>query len=156
VCTHFMPAGIISHLITKGVLTAHHSIVVTDFDVHAMWLSRTFHRYFVAIEEAKAHLKALGLPAARITVSGIPIDPAFAEPIDRDAARDAYGLDRHKTTLLLSAGALGVGPTEFIVERMKQLRHETQTIVACGKSEEVQKRVTHIVGRDNPRFKVLG
>ena len=54
VCTHFMPAGIISHLIAKNLLDAHLSIVVTDLDFHAMWLSRTFHRYFVAIEETKA------------------------------------------------------------------------------------------------------
>ncbi len=40
VCTHFMPAGIISHLIEKGELETQLSIVVTDFDCHAMWLSR--------------------------------------------------------------------------------------------------------------------
>ena len=44
VCTHFMPAGIISHLIATGQLQARLSIVVTDFDFHAMWLSRAFQR----------------------------------------------------------------------------------------------------------------
>ncbi|MEI8342593.1 MAG: galactosyldiacylglycerol synthase, partial [Verrucomicrobiota bacterium] len=53
ICTHFMPAGVISHLIQKGVLDTHLSIVVTDLDMHAMWLCRTFHRYFVAIDETK-------------------------------------------------------------------------------------------------------
>jgi processive 1,2-diacylglycerol beta-glucosyltransferase len=155
VCTHFMPAGIISHLQEQGRLRTHHSIVVTDFDCHAMWLSRTFHRYFVALEETKAHLEALGLPAERITVSGIPIDPVFAEPVDRTAVRVAFGLDPRKTTLLLSAGALGVGPTELIVERLKHLRHEVQTIVICGKSEEVMTRVAAATGRD-VRFRILG
>ena len=36
VCTHYMPAGIISHLIATNQLQAHLSIVVTDFDFHAM------------------------------------------------------------------------------------------------------------------------
>lgn len=156
VCTHFMPAGIISHLIDKGQLETHHSIVVTDLDCHAMWLSRLFHRYFVAIDETKAHLEALGLPAERITVSGIPIDPVFAEPIDRAAVRRSYGLDPDKTTLLLSAGALGVGPTELIVGRLKHLRHEVQTLVTCGHSAEAQARVTAAAGAGDPRFKVLG
>ena len=156
VCTHFMPAGIISHLVEKERLRTHHSIVVTDFDCHAMWLSRLFHRYFVALDETKAHLEALGLPAERITVSGIPIDPIFAEPLDRAAVRAAYGLHPEKTTLLLSAGALGVGPTELIVERLKHLRHDTQTIVICGKSEEVKARVTQATGGDSPRFRILG
>lgn len=156
VCTHFLPVGIISHLIAKGKLDAHLSIVVTDLDMHAMWLSRVFHRYFVAIDETRAHLEALGLPGERITVSGIPIDPVFAEPVDRAATRLGYGLDPGKTTLLLSAGALGVSPTEIAVGRLMQLRHETQTIVVCGKSEETRMRVEAIVGENNPRFKILG
>ncbi len=155
VCTHFMPAGIISHLQEQGRLRTHHSIVVTDFDCHAMWLSRMFHRYFVALDETKAHLEALGLPAERITVSGIPIDPIFSIPVDRPAVRAAYGLHPEKTTLLLSAGALGVGPTELIVERLKHLRHDSQTVVICGKSEEVKARVTAATGGD-ARFLVLG
>jgi processive 1,2-diacylglycerol beta-glucosyltransferase len=156
VCTHFMPVGIISHLIAKGLLDAHLSIVVTDLDMHAMWLSRVFHRYFVAIDETRAHLEALGLPRERITVSGIPIDPVFAEPVNRAAVLAEYGLDAEKTTLLLSAGALGVSPTEITVVRLMQLRHDTQTIVVCGKSEETRARVTAIVGENNPRFKILG
>ncbi len=156
VCTHFMPAGIISHLIDKGLLDTHHSIVVTDMDCHAMWLSRLFHRYFVAIDETKAHLEALGLPAERITVSGIPIDPIFAEPIDRAAVRGSYGLAPDKTTLLLSAGALGVGPTELIVGRLKEMRHDFQALVTCGRSAEARERVTAAVGGSNPRFRVLG
>lgn len=155
VCTHFMPAGIISHLTRTGALRAQHSIVVTDFDAHAMWLTRTFHRYFVAIDETKAHLEALGLPPARITVSGIPIDPAFAEPIDRRAAFARYDLDHAKTMLLVSAGALGFGPTGIIVERLKQLRHDVQTIVVCGRSEALQQNIAEAV-RGDGRFRVLG
>lgn len=157
VCTHFMPAGIISHLIQKEEFEAQLSIVVTDLDCHAMWLSRSFHRYFVACEEARVHLEVLGLPRDRITVSGIPIDPVFAEPIDRAAARARYGLHPEKATLLLSGGALGVSPAEMIVGRVKeQLRHDAQTVVICGKDEELRKRITESVGADNPKFCVLG
>ena len=156
VCTHFMPAGIIAHLIAERELDTHHSIVVTDLDCHAMWLTRVFHRYFVAIDETKAHLETLGLPAERITVSGIPIDPIFAEPIDRAAVRAEFGLHAEKPTLLLSAGALGVGPTEFVVERLTHLRTDTQTIVICGKSHELRERIAAKVGGNNPRFHLLG
>jgi processive 1,2-diacylglycerol beta-glucosyltransferase len=156
VCTHFMPAGIVSHLIRKHGLQAHLSIVVTDLDFHAMWLSRAFHRYFVAIDETKAHLEMLGLPPERITVSGIPIDEVFGDPIDRLTTRRSYGLDPAKPTLLLSAGALGVSPAEFIVERLKQVRHDVQTIVVCGRGDNLVERVTRIAGADDERFKILG
>jgi len=156
VCTHFMPAGIISHLIAKNLLDAHLSIVVTDLDFHAMWLSRVFHRYFVAIEETKVHLEELGLPKERITVSGIPIDPEFAAPIDRVATRFEYGLHPTRPTMLLSAGALGAGPAEFVVERLKNLRSKAQTIVVCGRSPETRDRVFQLVGPNNVNFKVFG
>ena len=156
VCTHFMPAGIISHLIAKRILDAHLSIVVTDLDFHAMWLSRVFHRYFVAIEETKAHLEELGLPKDRITVSGIPIDPEFVTPIDRVATRMEYGLHPQRPTLLLSAGALGVGPAEFVVQRLKNLRSKPQTIVVCGRNPEAREKVMQQVGDDHENFKVFG
>jgi processive 1,2-diacylglycerol beta-glucosyltransferase len=156
VCTHFMPAGIISHLIAKNLLDAHLSIVVTDLDFHAMWLSRMFHRYFVAIEETRAHLEELGLPKDRITVSGIPIDPEFGIPIDRVATRLDFGLHPARPTLLLSAGALGVGPAEFVVQRLKNLRSRPQTIVVCGRSKEAREKVMQQVGDDRENFKVFG
>ena len=156
ICTHFMPVGIIAHLIEKGLIQTHLSVVVTDLDMHAMWLSRTFHRYFVAIEETKAHLKALGLPGERITVSGIPIDPVFAEKADRYALRKEFGLNPSRTTILFSAGAFGLSPAEFVVSRLMLLRHPVQTVVICGKNEELKERVQKMVGESNPDFKILG
>jgi processive 1,2-diacylglycerol beta-glucosyltransferase len=156
VCTHFMPVGIISHLISRGMLDAHLSIVVTDLDMHSMWLSRVFHRYFVAIEETKVHLDVLGLPPERITVSGIPVDPSFANPIDRAEIRYQNHLDPNKTTLLISAGALGVTPAEFVVARLLQLRHDVQGIVICGRNDELRHRLKEMLGPHAARFKIVG
>lgn len=155
-CTHFMPAGVISHLIETDTLRTRLAVVVTDFDCHAMWLSRTFHRYFVALEETRAHLEALGLPGERITISGIPIDAAFSVRIDRARTRMRYGLEPEKTTLLLSAGALGVGPAAQIVARLKRLRHDVQTVVVCGRSDDLRRRVQAAARGEPERFCVLG
>ena len=70
--------------------------------------------------------------------------------------RAAYGLDPQRTTLLLSAGALGVGPTELIVERLKNLRNDFQTIVTCGKDPEAKARVERAAGAYHGRFRILG
>ncbi len=156
VCTHYMPAGIISHLIATQQLQSRLSIVVTDFDFHAMWLSRSFHRYFVAIDETRAHLEMLGIPSERITVSGIPIDPIFQLPINHEEERLRLGLNPEKPVLLLSAGAFGVGPTEFMVERMLNLNSDAQTVVICGRNDVLKQRILQLVGSRSSRFKVLG
>jgi len=157
VCTHFMPAGIISHLIATEKLQAQLSIVVTDFDFHAMWLSRAFHRYFVAIDETKAYLQMLGMPTDRITVSGIPIDPVFGKPVNRTRECIQLGLDPTKPILLLSAGALGVSPTDFILEQLLLLSHHAQILVVCGRDEELRQRVEQRVRNlHNREVRVFG
>lgn len=157
VCTHFMPAGIISHLIATEQLQAQLSIVVTDFDFHAMWLSRAFHRYFVAIDETKAYMQMLGMPTDRITVSGIPIDPVFGKPVDRMKECALLGLDPTKPILLLSAGALGVSPTDFILEQLLLLSHRAQILVVCGRDEELRRRVDQRVrNQHNHAIRVFG
>ena len=138
VCTHFLPSEIISYLITKKKLKARLSIVVTDLDVHAMWLCRTFHRYFVALEESKIHLQNLGLPGDHITVSGIPIDPAFAKMEDRDELRRHAGFDTDRPLFLISGGALGVSPAAGVLDGLARLRHPAQAVVICGKNIGMQ------------------
>jgi processive 1,2-diacylglycerol beta-glucosyltransferase len=155
VCTHFMPAGIISHLIRKRQLSAHLSIVVTDFSFHAMWLARAFHRYFVGLEETKAHFQALGLDPLRLTVSGIPIDPNFATAIDVAAVRRRYGLDPRRPTLLVSAGALGVGPAAEVVRRLRSMEQSFQAIVVCGNNRSLLQKVKRLARRQ-PQYQVIG
>jgi len=161
VCTHFLPAEIISYLISKGKLDARLSIVVTDLDIHAMWLCRTFHRYFVALEESKVHLQVLGLPGDHITVSGIPIDPAFAQIGDRTTMRTAAGFDNDRPLFLISGGALGVSPAAGVLDGLARLRHPAQAIVVCGKNEamkagmEAQARAIE-AAHPGLTFKVLG
>lgn len=156
VCTHFMPAGIISHLIATHQIQAQLSIVVTDFDFHAMWLSRAFHRYFVALEETKAQLEWLGIPRERVTVSGIPVDAAFREPIDRETLCARIGLNPDAPIVLLSAGAAGTDQTAFMVERLMDLKEPTQMIVVCGRNEGLRERVNRLRLETHRTLHVLG
>ncbi len=146
VCTHFMLVGIISHLVAGGQLATQLSIVVTDFDFPAMWLSRVFHRYFVALEEARAHLGQIGLPADRVTVSGIPIADGFAAPKERPALCAELGLRPDVPLLLVSAGALGGGPAEAVVQELLKLRRDFQAVAVCGRNEALRERLAALVG----------
>lgn len=138
VCTHFLPSEIVSDLISKGKLNARLSIVVTDLDIHAMWLCRTFNRYFVALEESKVHLQALGFPEKNITVSGIPIDPIFSKIEDRAKLRMEAGFDNERPVFLISGGALGVSPAAGVLDGLSRLKHPAQAVVICGKNEELR------------------
>jgi processive 1,2-diacylglycerol beta-glucosyltransferase len=145
VCTHFLPSEIISWLKAKERLATRQAIVVTDFDVHAMWLCHYYEHYFVALDETRQHLEKLGIAAGKITVSGIPIDPAFARPLDKREMRDKHGLRQDRTTILVSAGGFGVGPIKHLLMSLFELRHPAQVIAICGRNEELKAEITRLV-----------
>jgi processive 1,2-diacylglycerol beta-glucosyltransferase len=156
ICTHFLPATLISHLIAENKLQAQLSIVVTDLDFHAMWLSRTFHRYFVALEETKIHLQRLGLPEDRITISGIPIDPLFGDSRTDEPGRirSELGLDPDLPVLLVSAGALSVSPAEAVLEALFELKQQAQVVLIAGKNELLKQNLERLSAQAPPRLKV--
>src|SRR5258705_6346470 len=141
VATHFLPAEIIAWLIAKKKLRAKNAIVVTDYDVHAMWLCRTVGRYYVAIPEAAEYLAGIGVPREIVRVTGIPIDPLFTAPVARAAARTALNLDPKSSLLLLLAGGYGVGPLEQLVRDLLALQKPWQLVAIAGKSEKMKKRL---------------
>ena len=141
VCTHFLPAEIVSWLRAKERLESRQAIVVTDFDVHAMWLVHHYEQYFVAIDEARVYLEALGIPVSKVTVTGIPIDPVFAKRKNKLEMRQKHGLDNERITILLSAGGFGVGSVEPLIASLKAIEHKVQVVAICGRNEELRKRL---------------
>jgi processive 1,2-diacylglycerol beta-glucosyltransferase len=145
VATHFLPAEIIGWLIARQKLHAKHAIVVTDYDVHALWLCRTVDRYYVALEESAEYIARIGVPREKLRITGIPVDPAFAVPVDRAATRKHFSLDPDAPTLLVSAGGEGVGPVERIVRELLAMQKPWQIIAVAGKSEKMRQRLETLV-----------
>jgi processive 1,2-diacylglycerol beta-glucosyltransferase len=144
VATHFLPAEIIAWLIAKKKLRARNAVVVTDYDVHSMWLCRTVDRYYVAIEEAAEYLANIGVPREKLRVTGIPIDPLFAVPLSRGEARKSLGLDAEATVLLVSAGGYGIGPVEKLVKELLDLQRPWQIVAIAGKAEKTRKQLEEL------------
>ncbi len=151
ICTHFLPAEIISWLKARKRISCRQAIVVTDFDVHAMWLCHHYEHYFVALDETRLHLEKLGIPPAKITVTGIPIDPVFAREKNQREMRDKHGLRQDVTTILLSAGGFGVGPMENILQSLiEDLRSPAQVLALCGRNQKLKHRVDQLATSLSP------
>ena len=155
-CTHFMPAGVISWLIGNGKLDAQLGVVVTDFHFHAFWITRAFNWYFVAQEEDKIHMEALGLPSDRIEITGIPVDPEFARSVDAAAVLLRHGLKPGRPTLLIAGGALGMSPASAVVRQILQLDRDFQAIIVCGRNEEMLAEISALVKGRPDDFRVFG
>jgi processive 1,2-diacylglycerol beta-glucosyltransferase len=160
VCTHFLPAEIISWLKAKHRIETRQAIVITDFDIHAFWLCRHFEHYFVALDETKAHLIALGVPSDKVTVSGIPIDPVFSKPKNKIQMRRLHKLEPELPAILVSAGGFGVGPVEKIMQSLLKMKNAAQVIVICGNNKKLKEKVDKIIRNisddSSIRFRSIG
>lgn len=149
VCTHFLPAEIVSDLKAKQKLVCPQAIVVTDFDMHALWLCRNYEHYFVALDETRAYLETLGFSSEKISVSGIPIDPVFSESKPKLAMRQKYGLDAKMPVVILSLGGFGVGNIDTLLDSLRSITRPVQILAMCGRNEELKKRLESIAATDS-------
>ena len=77
--THFLPAEMIAALRTAGRESSTPQLTVTtDFETHRLWVNQPCDHYFTATEEGAVNLAQWGVPAADVTVTGIPIHPVFS------------------------------------------------------------------------------
>jgi len=147
VCTHFTPPNVIHWLNekSKGKLNIQPAIIVTDLDCHAMWLTRSYSHYFVSLDETRVYLERMGIDPAKITVSGIPIDPVFRTQKDKIATRRELQLAPDRFTILVSAGGFGVGPIETLIAQLQTMTATpTQIIAIAGKSEDLKTKLDRL------------
>ena len=156
VCTHFLPTRLVSLMMTRGVLEARLAVVTTDYDFQGLWLSSPFNHFFVARDETKAHMAAIGVPADRITVSGIPVRPGLGDPVDREAVLTRYGLRSDRPILLISAGAAGGEYTQTIVQQTLRMANDFQAVVVCGRNDQLKSHIEGLVAFNRDRYRVLG
>ncbi len=134
ICTHFMPAELLSRMLRKKALSCPVWVQVTDFDLHRLWVQKRMTGYFAANDEVAYRMKAQGIADSAIAVTGIPIMPAFARPLDRAACARESGLDPQRTTVLLIGSGAALGTLDAVAERLLGLDSQFQLIVLAGKN----------------------
>ncbi len=156
VCTHFLPTRLVTLMITRGVLDCTLSAVTTDYDFQGLWLSSPFNRFFVARSETEAFMTDIGVPADRLTVSGIPVRPEIGTQTDQSELRARFGLSPELPVLLISAGAAGGEYTKSIIQQTLRMVSPFQAVVVCGRNAELKREVKRLVKHRRDQYQVLG
>ncbi|MDO8675079.1 MAG: glycosyltransferase [Candidatus Omnitrophota bacterium] len=149
ICTHFLAAEVLAYLKRAGRIRARVICAVTDFDVHRIWVNEGIDVYAVACDYTRDKMLALGVPATKISVTGIPIDGKFSESYDIGALQRKLGLREGLLTILIATGSFGMGPIAALIGLLK----DHQLIVVCGHNkilfEDLKGRAgkdTHVMG----------
>ncbi len=177
ICTHFLPAQLLSRKIRKGVFKLPVWVAVTDFDVHRLWIHERMAGYFAASEEVAYRMADKGVDPGIIQVTGIPIMPAFGAsspgtapsapssptaPLDKAECARSLGLDPSRPVLALMAGGAGVGAgtggggLEATAARLLALPGDFQLVALAGRNEKLLADLKGLAQAHPGRFFPMG
>jgi processive 1,2-diacylglycerol beta-glucosyltransferase len=154
ISTHFLPTNVVlAHLGTSGppVFT-----VITDFDVHSIWIAEGVAGYFAGNEQVGWLCEKFGTPRERVHVTGIPVHPAFSRTRGRDAVRRELSLTSNDPVALFMSGGFGMGNMEEALERLLALPTPFQLLVVAGKNEKMKSRLEKIARGSKRPARVYG
>ncbi len=154
--THFLAPELISALRRRGRVATPQLTVVTDYDAHRIWAHDPTERYCVASPLAAASLRAHGVAASAIEVTGIPVMPAFSSPVDRERTLKSFGLSGAYPVVVQASGGHGLGPVEETYRALLAASIPTELVVVCGRNEAAQKKIASIRPPGRHRVTVLG
>ncbi|HUW63552.1 MAG TPA: glycosyltransferase [Spirochaetia bacterium] len=156
VCTNPIPLGVLDYLKSRGKLAVPVVAAVTDFTIHSFWVFDAVDLYLVADEALVPQLVRQGIAAGRVAVTGIPIDPVFAGPLDREEERGRLGLAPDVPCVLIMGGGLGLGPLEAVVQALGQIRTAVQLLVVAGNNTVLKGRVEKLAPTLSHPCRVFG
>lgn len=149
ISAHFFPNEVSAALKRKGNISSKIIGVITDYDVHRIWLAEGIDMYALACDWTKKKIKNLGIPEEKTMVTGIPIDEKFAILHDKQKLKQKLGIEDNIFTVLVATGSFGIGPIEAIIDSLK----ECQAIVICGHNKDLYGRLKK---KAKPYVKVNG
>lgn len=145
--THFIPSAVLANFKKKTNATFKLETILTDYEFHPLWLTDGVDHYFVATEDMKHDLQSFGVPAKKVTASGIPVLPSFS---DQKPSKAALKIP----TILISAGSFGVTSLAQVVKKMRSIEENFHAIIVCGHNKKLQLRLKMITKHDK-RFKKI-
>ena len=155
VCTQASPASVVTSEKKKGRADLPLIGVITDYGVHSYWLYEQMDLYMVPTEEVKQEIVRRGIAESRVRVTGIPIDPHFAEKYSPTEERRRLRLDPGRPTALVMGGSQGLGPLPDLVATLMKHPSQPQVIVVCGNNRKTYRELKEEYGA-NPRLRLIG
>ncbi|MBX2861485.1 MAG: glycosyltransferase [Vampirovibrio sp.] len=134
--------------------------VVTDpcAGFWSAWACDDVEQYFVAGESARDELISFGVPAEKITISGMPVHSKF-KPVseaEKMALRDTMGLSPDQFTVFMNAGWIGGGNIPKIFEEMTQAHLDMQVVFLAGNNETLIQNAHELAQSAKFPVKVMG
>jgi len=154
---HPVAAPLVGRMISTGRLDARQMVLVTDYyeRVHRVWYAENVERWFLSSERGIPTLGAWGVPADRITVTGMPVHPKWLAPVECRAAAERWGLPDGKRIVILTGGTDFVyGPILAIARGLLRARDDVCLVALTGRERRVAERFARL-GQPSDRLVIV-
>jgi processive 1,2-diacylglycerol beta-glucosyltransferase len=131
----------------EGWFNAPILAVQTDFQTEPPWVQSEIDAYCVASEEARGQLVGWGVLSNRVLLCGIPVDPAFALPFDKNELMKALGLDARRPVVLVMGGGMGPVPLDNVISSLELCDAPMQILAVAGRDRFLRQRLELLRGR---------
>lgn len=132
--THPFPAGAADLLKKEGSVSIPLLGVITDFDIHQLWIDPHLDGFCVATEDLKQLMETYQIEGDRIHVTGIPVRRSFYE-------QASLPIPMEKGTVLVMGGGLGLGNVVDNIRRLDAVDEISKFIVITGKNIGLYEKV---------------
>ncbi len=125
--THPFPAGAADLLKKEGDITIPLMGVITDFDIHQLWIDHHLDGYCVATPELARLLSKYDISPDIIHTTGIPVRKSFYEESAKKPVPE-------KGTVLIMGGGLGLGRITDDLKLLDAVEEISKFIVITGQN----------------------
>jgi len=137
ICTQAFPCGMVADYKKANNSNIKLIAVLTDFVPHAYWIYDTVDYYITPSDEVSNRLISKGVPASKVKSMGIPFDPKFNVPVDKNKIYQKLRLDPKKNTVLIMGGGQGLGPIKTIVKSLEKVKTDFQEVIVTGTNRKL-------------------
>lgn len=132
ICSQAFPCGMVADFKKVSKSDIPLVAVLTDYIPHSYWIYDSVDYYISPCEEVSERLTGKGVPQHKIRTFGIPFDPKFNEPIDRNKVMKKLRLEQGLPVVLIMGGGQGLGPAKTILRSLEKIKLNFQEIVVTG------------------------
>jgi len=151
VSTQMIPAAMISSLHGR-YLSMPHIGVLTDYGLHDFWRQPGIDRYCIADDS----LIGDGDPdRERLVATGVPLMPAFTQPLSQSDARFQLRLDPDRKVVLILGGGLGLS-VDSIAARLLQQSANATLVVMPGQNAGARSALAQQAANSGGRLQICG
>ncbi|HWJ03660.1 MAG TPA: glycosyltransferase [Verrucomicrobiae bacterium] len=156
ICTHPFPLQMLSILKSKRRFKEPVMAILTDYVTHPFWVHRFIDAYVLPSDSLCFELAHYGIKSSKIFPLGIPVDPEFLRPVDKQAVYEQFGLDPTKPVILVMGGGLGFGSVEQVIKTLVSDPWDAQIVAVAGRNTKLQSHLEKLGKATDKKLTVLG